>query len=128
MAGKKGRSGRKARTDGITMRAVALYIPMTKYEGQEKSGMKYPLAETITVERFRPDSWFMQFKRVFGSQWQEKTRNMMINRVKTYQENNMWQCDCQFTIKRYHFRSDFQCKRCGAWKSQQARRVLGDLE
>ena len=30
MAGKKGRSGRKARTDGITMRAVALYIPMTK--------------------------------------------------------------------------------------------------
>jgi hypothetical protein len=103
MAGKKGRSGRKARTDGITMRAVALYIPMTKYQDIEGK------------DRFRPESWFMQFKRVFGSQWQE-------------QENNMWQCDCNFTIKRYHFRSDFQCKRCGAWKSQQARRVMGDLE
>jgi len=128
MAGKKGRSGRKARTDGIKMRAVALYIPMMKYEAQEKSGMKPPLAETITVERYRPESWFLQFKRVFGAQWQEQVRNMMINRVKTYQENQMWICDCQFTIKRYHFRSDFQCKRCGAWKSQQARRVMGDLE
>ena len=116
MAGKKGRSGRKARTDGITMRAVALYIPMMKYMTDEDK------------ERFQPESWFLQFKRVFGSQWQEKVRNMMINRVKTYQENQMWLCDCNFTIKRYHFRSDFQCKRCGAWKSQQARRVMGDLE
>ena len=116
MAGKKGRSGRKARTDGITMRAVALYIPMTKYQDIEGG------------DRYRPESWFMQFKRVFGSQWQEKVRNMMINRVKTYQENNMWMCDCNFTIKRYHFRSDFQCKRCGAWKSQHARRVMGDIE
>ena len=116
MVGKKGRSGRKARTDGIVMRPVALYIPMQKYEDIEGK------------ERFRPEPWFLQFKRVFGSQWQEKVRNMMINRVKTYQKNNMWQCDCKFTIKRYHFRSDFQCKRCLAWKSQQARRVMGDLE
>ncbi len=116
MVGKKGRSGRKARTDGIVMRPVALYIPMQKYDDMEDK------------ERFRPEPWFLQFKRVFGSEWQEKVRNMMINRVKTYQENNMWQCDCKFTIKRYHFRSDFQCKRCLAWKSQQARRVMGDLE
>ena len=116
MAGKKGRSGRKARTDGIKMRAVALYIPMLEYQDIEGG------------TRFRPDSWFMQFKRVFGSKWQEEVRNLMNKRVKTYQINNMWQCDCNFTIKRYHFHSDFQCKRCGMWKSQHARRVMGDLE
>ena len=128
MVGKKGRSGRKARTDGIVMRPVALYIPMTKYEAQEKSGMKPPLAETITVERFRPESWFMQFKRIFGSGWQEEVRNLMFQRQKQYKHAHMWECGCQFTIKSWHFKGDFQCKRCGQWKSQQARRVMGDLE
>jgi len=116
MAGKKGRSGRKARTDGKTMRAVALYIPMTKYD------------DINDKERFRPESWFMQFKRVFGARWQEQVRNMMQTRVKTYQESKMWECSCQFTIKRWHFKTDFQCKRCLQWKSQQARRVMGDIE
>jgi hypothetical protein len=32
MAGKKGRSGRKARNDGKTMRAVSLYIPMEEMD------------------------------------------------------------------------------------------------
>ena len=128
MAGKKGRSGRKARTDGITMRAVALYIPMMKYEAEESSGMKYPLAETITVERYRPESWFLQFKRIFGSGWQEEVRNLMRIRQRDYKRASMWECGCQFTIKSWHFQGDFQCKRCGQWKSQQARRVMGDLE
>jgi hypothetical protein len=116
MAGKKGRSGRKARTDGITMRAVALYIPMTKYEDVEDK------------ERFRPESWFMQFKRIFGSKWQEEVRNLMRIRQRDYKRASMWECGCQFTIKSWHFQGDFQCKRCGQWKSQQARRVMGDLE
>jgi len=102
--------------DGITMRAVALYIPMTKYQDIEGG------------DRFRPEPWFLQFKRIFGSRWQEQVRNLMNTRRKTYQESKMWECGCQFTIKRWHFQGDFQCKRCGQWKSQQARRVMGDLE
>ena len=116
MVGKKGRSGRKARTDGIKMRAVALYIPMTKYQDIEGG------------DRFRPESWFMQFKRIYGSRWQEEVRKIMYMRQRDHKHAHMWECGCEFTIKSWHFKGDFQCKRCGQWKSQHARRVMGDLE
>jgi hypothetical protein len=104
MAGKKGRSGRKARTDGITMRAVALYIPMMRYEDMEDK------------ERFRPEPWFLQFKRVFGSQWQEKVRSMMIHRINSYQDNQMWKCDWSLEESagpKGNGRLRMICKNCG---------------
>jgi len=101
MVGKKGRSGRKPRTDGKKMRAVNLYIPMYELERLNGKGFDW-----------HPEAWFKQFKRIFGSRWQEQVRNLMLQRVSQYEHENMWQCDCKSRLQKWHFKHEAMCPRC----------------
>ena len=105
MAGKKGRSGRKPRNDGKKMRAVNLYIPMYEYDLSHINSDK-PKFQWI------PDAWFRQFKRIYGSRWQEKVRTGMFHMVKDYEDRNMWKCECRGQIKSTHFMHEGECPRC----------------
>ena len=58
MAGKKGKSGRKARIDGKKMKAVSLYIPMEEID----------MAAYGKSARYQwiPEVWIRKIKRYFG--------------------------------------------------------------
>ena len=105
MAGKKGRSGRKPRSDGKKMRAVNLYIPMAE---MDIAHINDKHAKIVHI----PDAWFRQFKRVFGSRWQETTRQAMQKRLDEYEDHNMWKCACQGRLKNTHFKHQAMCPRC----------------
>ena len=102
MAGKKGRSGRKPRDDGLKLKAIALYV--------EHSG-KTPIL------------WFRFFKRIYGSRWQEKVRGMMQREVSRYKQDVMWVCDCTDSLLRYHFKWNDMCHGCKMYKNEITRRI-----
>jgi len=106
MAGKKGRSGRKPNTDGITHRPVNLYIPMEELDVGSGFGQGEARYEWI------PQSWFRQFKRMHGSRWQEQVRKAIRTMVTDYEERRMWRCKCPGRIKSTHFMHEGQCPRC----------------
>ena len=105
MAGKKGRSGRKARSDGKTMRAVSLYIPMEEIDTahMNKGYAKY---------EWIPESWFRKFKRYFGARWQDEVRRLMSARVKQYQEDKLWKCRCVNEVVAWHKPNVDHCPQC----------------
>jgi len=105
MAGKKGRSGRKPNNDGKKMRAVNLYIPMYQYDMAHINSKEAKL-------QWMAESWFRQFKRIYGSRWQEKVRSGIRYMVNDYEERKMWKCKCQGRIKSTHFTHEGQCPRC----------------
>jgi hypothetical protein len=105
MAGKKGRSGRKARTDGKTMRAVSLYIPMEEIDTAHMN-KGYGKYEWI------PESWFRKFKRYFGARWQDEVRRLMSDRVKQYQEQHLWKCRCVNEVVAWHKPNVDHCPQC----------------
>jgi len=120
MAGKKGRSGRKARGDGKKMRAVNLYIPMKESYGWNQEGK----IDWI------PETWFLQFKKIFGNRWQEEVRKMISNRTSEYERTHMWQCSCENRLFKWHRKTEPDCNRCGyeaydyeRYKSKQERRI-----
>ena len=102
MAGKKGRSGRKPRDDGMKSRAVNLYIPMRESYGWNSN----------SKTEWIPEDWFRQFKRIYGNRWQEKVRSLMLHQVRDYETNNMWDCECKNRLLKYHFRHEAICPRC----------------
>jgi len=106
MAGVKGRSGRKPNSDGRKMRAVNLYIPMTEYD---MATVKNPKAKFQWV----PDDWFRQFKKIYGSRWQEKVRNGIRHMVSDYEERHMWPCKCSGRLNKFHRMTEGDCPRCG---------------
>ena len=106
MAGKKGRSGRKARNDGKTMRAVSLYIPM---EEMDVAPMNLGYAKYEWI----PESWFRKFKRYFGARWQDEVRRIMSDRVKEYQQQHLWKCRCVNEVVAWHKTNVDHCPQCG---------------
>ena len=106
MAGKKGKSGRKPNSDGKKMRAVNLYIPMYELD-MSRIDSDNPDFQWIA------ESWFRQFKRIYGSRWQEKVRNGIRHMVKDYEERHMWPCNCQGRLKKFHRMTEGECHRCG---------------
>ena len=102
MSGKKGKSGRKPRVDGLKRKAVALYI--------DHSGKT-------------PETWFRMFKRIYGSRWQEKVRGMMQREVSRYKRETMWICNCSDTLLKYHFKWNDMCHGCGMYKNEITRRI-----
>lgn len=114
MAGKKGRSGRKPNTDGKKMRAVNLYIPMYEYD---VSHFNSPSAKMAWI----PESWFRQFKRIYGSRWQERVRAMIMQRTKEYERQHMWSCQCQGRLHKWHFKHEGFCPRCDKVPSEDDR-------
>jgi len=103
MAGIKGKSGRKPRDDGRKMRAVNLYIPMKESYGWDDKGK----IDWI------PETWFLQFKRIFGSKWQEQVRKMIMQRTTEYEQRNMWDCQCENRLLKWHRKQEADCSRCG---------------
>jgi hypothetical protein len=102
MAGKKGRSGRKPRDDGKKMRAVNLYIPMYESYGWNKTGKI----------SWIPEDWFRQFKRIYGSRWQEKVRWLIMKQTKEFERSAMWDCECKNRLHKWHFKHESVCPRC----------------
>ena len=102
MAGKKGRSGRKPRDDGKKMRAVNLYIPMYESYGWSQKGK---------ID-WVPEDWFRQFKRIYGSRWQEKVRVMIMRQTQEFERANMWDCECKNRLHKWHFKHEAVCPRC----------------
>ena len=89
MAGVKGKSGRKPRNDGKKMRAVNLYIPMKETYGWNDDGK----IDWI------PETWFLQFKRIFGPRWQEQVRKLKWHRS---QEADCSRCGYEpYELERY---------------------------
>jgi len=112
MVGKKGKSGRKPRDDGLKARPVALYIDHMEYQ-------EGPTGKT----RWVAVDWFRQFKRIYGSRWQEKTRSLIQHQIKKDQDQRMWMCGCSGNM-RYHFKgSQVQCHKCGQWRNEHTRRI-----
>ena len=72
MAGKKGRSGRKPRNDGLKLKPVALYIA---HSGKT------------------PITWFRFFKRIHGSRWQQKVRALMRAENEHAKHTRLWCCE-----------------------------------
>ena len=105
MAGKKGRSGRKPNETGRTMRAVALYIPMYEYDVSHFNS-------TSAKYKWIAEDWFRQFKRINGNKWQERVRQMISQWTRSYEQHNMWMCECSGRIKKWHFKHEGQCPRC----------------
>ena len=95
MAGKKGRSGRKARIDGKVMRAVSLYIAHQEIDTA-------PLNKGYAKYEWIAESWFRKFKRYFGVRWQDEVRKLMSLRVKEYQERHLWKCRCVNEVVAWH--------------------------
>jgi len=105
MAGKKGRSGRKARTDGKVMRAVSLYI---EHKEIDTSHFNSPSAKYEWI----PDAYFRKFKRYFGSRWQDKIRWAMQQMVREYQELHLWKCHCSNDVVAWHKKNVDHCPEC----------------
>ena len=105
MAGKKGRSGRKAREDGKKMKAVSLYIPMTEIDVSHfnSGSAKY---------EWVPEAYFRKFKRYFGVRWQDKLRWAMGQMVKEYQELHLWKCKCTNEVVAWHKKEVDHCPQC----------------
>lgn len=101
MAGIKGRSGRKPRNDGKEMRAVSLYIPMMESYGWKSE-----------KKTWVPEDWFRQFKRIYGSRWQEKVRWLIMKQTKEFERGSMWDCECKNRLHKWHFRTESVCPRC----------------
>jgi len=106
MAGKKGRSGRKPNKEGKKMRAVNLYIPMYQYDMAHINSKKANF-------QWKAESWFIQFKKIFGSRWQEKVRSGIRHMVNDYEERNMWPCKCEGRLNKFHRMTEGKCVRCG---------------
>ena len=120
MAGVKGKSGRKPRNDGKKMRAVNLYIPMKETYGWNDDGK----IDWI------PETWFLQFKRIFGSRWQEQVRKLIRIRTEEYERVYMWECNCENRLLKWHRSQEADCVRCGyepyeleRYRSQQQARI-----
>jgi hypothetical protein len=111
MVGQKGKSGRKPRDDGLKARPVALYIDHMAFQEGPKGRTHY-----VAV------SWFQQFKRIYGSRWQEKTRTMIQHQVRKDQAERMWMCGCS-GIMRYHFKTEPKCHACDQWHNEHTRRI-----
>ena len=107
MAGIKGKSGRKPRSDGKKMRPVNLYIPMTR---MDVATINDRHAKIVNI----PDEWFRQFKHVFGSRWQIETRKIMQIRLKEFERGHMWDCKCSSRLDKWHRSTDGgPCRKCG---------------
>ena len=104
MAGIKGRSGRKARTDGKVMKAVSLYIPMQEIDVT-------PYGKSAKYE-WVPEAYFRKFKRYFGVRWQDKLRWAMGQMVKEYQELHLWKCKCTNEVVAWHKKEVDHCPQC----------------
>ena len=104
MAGKKGRSGRKPRTDGKVMKAVSLYIEHTEIDTT-------PFGKSAKYEMI-PDAYFRKFKRYFGVRWQNKIRWAMQTMVREYQDKYLWRCRCENEIVAWHKSNVDHCVNC----------------
>ena len=104
MAGKKGRSGRKPRTDGKVMKAVSLYIEHTEIDTT-------PFGKSAKYEMI-PDAYFRKFKRYFGVRWQDKIRWAMSQMVKEYQDKHIWRCRCTNDVVAWHKKTVGHCDHC----------------
>lgn len=102
MVGKKGRSGRKPRNDGLQSKAVALYI--------DHSGKT-------------PITWFRFFKRIHGSRWQEKVRQLMRDENARAKRTRLWCCDCDDELLKWHHYHNDKCHRCQMYKNEITRRI-----
>ena len=110
MSGVKGKSGRKPRSDGKKMRAVNLYIPMTEtYQTLIQEDGSWDKGDTDWI----PETWFLQFKRIFGPRWQSQVRKLMRKRAEEYEARNMWECDCENRLLKWHRKQEADCPRCG---------------
>ena len=105
MAGKKGRSGRKARTDGKKMKAVSLYIAM------EEMDVSHFNSRSARYE-WIPEAWFRKFKRYFGARWQDEVRRLMMARNSDYEERHLWRCKCQNDVVAWHKKNIGYCPQC----------------
>jgi len=105
MAGKKGRSGRKARTDGKIMKAVSLYIPMKEIDVT-------PYGKSAKYE-WVPEAYFRKFKRYFGVRWQDKLRWAMTKMVEEHQALHLWKCRCVNDVVAWHKKNVDHCPQCG---------------
>jgi len=109
MAGVKGKSGRKPRSDGKKLRAVNLYIPMTEtYQTviQDDGTWQKGKADWI------PETWFLQFKKIFGSRWQEQVRKLIAKRTEEYERVHLWECNCENRLLKWHRHQEAKCHRC----------------
>lgn len=104
MAGKKGRSGRKARTDGKVMKCVSLYIEHEEIDVT-------PFGESAQY-KWIPDAYFRKFKRYFGTQWQHKLRWAMQQMNKEYQALHLWKCKCENDVFKWHKKNVDHCPQC----------------
>tara|TARA_Y100001963_G_scaffold122437_1_gene171707 strand:- start:316 stop:816 length:501 start_codon:yes stop_codon:yes gene_type:complete len=105
MAGKKGRSGRKARTDGKVMKCVSLYI-------EHKEVDVTPYGKSAQY-KWIPDAYFRKFKRYFGTQWQHKLRWAMMRMNDEYETKHLWRCKCQNDVVAWHKKNVDYCPQCG---------------
>jgi len=101
MAGKKGKSGRKPRNDGLKLKPIALYI--------EHSGKT-------------PIHWFRFFKRV-NVRWQEKVRALMQEENAHAKRTRLWRCGCSDPLLHWHFFSVHKCHGCNQWYNEATRRI-----
>jgi len=105
MAGKKGKSGRKARIDGKKMKAVSLYI---EHEEIDVSHFNSGSAKYEWV----PEAYFRKFKRYFGVRWQDKLRWAMQQMNKEYQQLYLWKCKCTNEVVAWHKKNVDHCPEC----------------
>jgi len=105
MAGKKGKSGRKARIDGKKMKAVSLYI---EHEEIDVSHFNSGSAKYEWV----PEAYFRKFKRYFGVRWQDKLRWAMQQMNKEYQQLYLWKCKCTNEVVAWHKKNVDHCPQC----------------
>jgi hypothetical protein len=104
MAGKKGRSGRKARIDGKKMKAVSLYIEHTEIDVT-------PFGKSAKY-KWVPDAYFRKFKRYFGARWQDKLRWAMMQMNSEYQQLKLWRCKCENEVFQWHKENVDHCPQC----------------
>jgi len=104
MAGIKGKSGRKARTDGKVMKAVSLYIPMQEIDVT-------PYGKSAKYE-WVPEAYFRKFKRYFGARWQDKVRWAIGKMVEEHQALHLWKCQCTNEVVAWHKKTVDHCPQC----------------
>ncbi len=104
MAGKKGRSGRKARIDGKKMKAVSLYIEHEEIDVT-------PFGKSAKY-KWVPNAYFRKFKRYFGVRWQDKLRWAMMQMNKEHQQLHLWKCKCQDEVFQWHKEKIDHCPQC----------------
>ncbi len=106
MAGKKGRSGRKPRNDGLELKPVALYI--------EHSGKT-------------PITWFRLFKRI-NVRWQQRLRALMMADNDHAKNTRLWCCECSDPLLKWHIRGQApHCHGCDMWQNKSLQRIHGKL-